>query len=128
MNWEDEFKYLLNRKILSRSELEELLCQVASVINREVLPLKKQIEGYQTATGWAKVIELEKELERVNRQRNIEQGGWEEVKKWQDNWVEFIEWWNIFKEGILALTKEECVNLIEFRIEEFKRKIQGDRK
>ena len=84
MNWQDEFNYLLNRKILSRGEFEELISQVASIITREVLPLKKQIEEYQTATGWAKVIELEKELERVTREKSIEQGAWEEVKKYQD--------------------------------------------
>jgi len=84
MNWQDEFTYLLNRKILSRGEFEELISQVVSIITREVLPLKKQIEEYQTATGWAKVIELEKELERVTREKSIEQGAWEEVKKYQD--------------------------------------------
>ncbi len=65
MIWSDEFKYLLNRKILSRGEFEELINQIASIIAREVLPLKKQIEEYQTTTGWAKVIELEQEIKRI---------------------------------------------------------------
>ena len=72
MNWEDEFKYLLNNKILSRSEFQELIEQIASVIYRKVSPF------------WAKVMELEKEVERLKREKNIEQGGWEECKKFQD--------------------------------------------
>jgi hypothetical protein len=65
MNWEDEFKYLLHRKILSGSEFQELIEQITSIIYREVSPLKKQIEEYQTATGWAKVIELEQKIKRI---------------------------------------------------------------
>jgi len=57
--WQSEFRYLLNRKILSRDELAELYGQIKSVIDREI---------YTLAIG------LEKELERVNRQRIIEQG------------------------------------------------------
>ena len=61
LSWKDEFNYLLNRKILSRDELGYLLSQIESIIKRET--------------------------EEINRQRNIEQGGWEEVKKYQDEVV-----------------------------------------
>ena len=141
-NWQSEFQYLMHRKILSRDELSELLGQIKSVIDRETYLLKQEIEKYQTNTGWTGVIELGKqllvyqqnreksealtiqamadkhckEMEEIIRQRNIEQGGWEEVKRWQDNWVKFIEWWNIFKGGIITLTKEEIINLIELRL------------
>ena len=50
--------------------------------------MKKEIEKYQCNTGWARVIELEKEIDRINGQRIIEQGAWEETKKYQDMYIQ----------------------------------------
>lgn len=65
MEWQSEFNYLLNRKILSRDELRELISQIEAIIAREIFPFQKKIEEYQTSAGWA----------------------WEEVKKYQDEIV-----------------------------------------
>lgn len=56
--WKQEFQYLLDRKILSRDELAYLFGQIKSII--------------------------EQELSQVQRLRKIEQGAWEETKKYQD--------------------------------------------
>ena len=43
-DWQSEFRYLLNRKILSKDEMVELFSQIKSVIDRETYELKQQIE------------------------------------------------------------------------------------
>lgn len=98
-DWQSEFRYLLNRKILSKDEMAELFSQIKSVIDRETYELKQQIEKYRCNTGWAKAIELEKELERVNRQRTIEQGAWEEAKKYQDMYIKTVKELEAYKLG-----------------------------